>query len=444
MSEPNTLPVGGRSLSRTQLRALVIGLMIAIVIALLVFSGNKGATARRNELVHDIRQDAAASANAGDPDQTRKLLRDQADEARAQQEVLAAARQSPANATAPALGAAPSVTPIVPGVSDAGLDRVDHYAQRKADVAAEQHAAQRLETRQRIAYFEPGDDANQNGDFAPQTSSKPKQSPSDPVAEQAALRQQMIAAAQQRMAAGGQGGAGGPSGTETPAGTPTVKGHQAWLQQQGTVSEQAALQVIPAESPFLLMQGSVIPCTLRVAVQSQLPGSGSCQVERDIYDSIRGRHKLVPKGTLALFNYQSEVNAGQSRLLAAFTRLIFPTGASIRLGAMPAAERSGASGIPAEVDNHFWSQFGSSLLVAGLSGLVGGDSSGNTQVVIEAGGGGSGLRSAAGQILVQTTKQMLEQNKTTQRTLSVNAGDRIAIVVTQDLLLPPSLTGGQP
>lgn len=67
--------------------------------------------------------------------------------------------------------------------------------------------------------------------------------------------------------------------------------------------------------------------------------------------------------------YNNEVKIGQEKVMAAFSRIIFPSGASMDLGAMKAAEADGASGIGDDVDNHFLKMFGTNFLIAGIAQL---------------------------------------------------------------------------
>jgi len=51
--------------------------------------------------------------------------------------------------------------------------------------------------------------------------------------------------------------------------------------------------------------------------------------------------------------YDSRVIYGQSRVLVAWNRIIFPDGSAITLGAMPGADMSGYAGFNDEVNNHY-------------------------------------------------------------------------------------------
>lgn len=106
------------------------------------------------------------------------------------------------------------------------------------------------------------------------------------------------------------------------------------------------------------MQGATIPAVLISEIRSDLPGDIKAQTTMDVYDSVNGSSLLIPKGTILVGKYNSEVKMGQEKVMAGFTRMIYPSGASADLGGMKAAESSGESGFSDEVDSHFWKMFG--------------------------------------------------------------------------------------
>ena len=81
--------------------------------------------------------------------------------------------------------------------------------------------------------------------------------------------------------------------------------------------------------------------------------------------------------------YQSDVRAGQNRVLVNWTRLVRPDGAAVRLG-IPSADESGAAGIPGNYHSFFLKRFFNATLQTALSvggNLIGRNNTGNTVVV---------------------------------------------------------------
>ena len=122
--------------------------------------------------------------------------------------------------------------------------------------------------------------------------------------------------------------------------------------------------VEPLKSPFALFQGSVIRARLITGINSELPGQITAIVTSDIYDSVKGRYLLIPRGTKVIGMYSSDVKMNAQRLFAGFSRLIFPDGSSLNLGAMPGQSLDGYAGIDANVDTHFLKNLLSGFLIS--------------------------------------------------------------------------------
>lgn len=105
-------------------------------------------------------------------------------------------------------------------------------------------------------------------------------------------------------------------------------------------------------SPYVVRAGSIIPAALVTAINSDLPGHLVGQVTANVYDSVTGRHLLVPQGSRLVGEYDSEVRKGQNRVLVTWHRLLLPDGSSIGLGDMPGTDAAGVAGLADRVDYH--------------------------------------------------------------------------------------------
>jgi type IV secretion system protein VirB10 len=101
-------------------------------------------------------------------------------------------------------------------------------------------------------------------------------------------------------------------------------------------------------------------CTLDQALDSSTPGSLVCHLAHDVLGWDNSR-VLIPKGTPVLGSYQG-LNTGQGRLTAIAAHAFRSDGVVIPLGA-PFTDDLGRTGIPGEVDTHFWARFGNALLM---------------------------------------------------------------------------------
>ena len=85
----------------------------------------------------------------------------------------------------------------------------------------------------------------------------------------------------------------------------------------------------PMPTPFTLQAGTIIPATMLTGIQSDLPGTMIAKVRRNVFDSTSGNFLLIPQGTTLVGRYDSQIAYGQSRVLIAWTRLLFPNGTSL-------------------------------------------------------------------------------------------------------------------
>lgn len=213
---------------------------------------------------------------------------------------------------------------------------------------------------------------------------------------------------------------------------------RSWLSEQEQAKPPLSLAASRAASPYMVFQGTIIPAVLLTEVNSDLPGMLTAQVTLDVYDGIRGETLLIPKGSRLVGSYNNDVRPGQERVMAAFKRIIFPSGASVDLGAMAAADAIGRSGFQDEVDSHFWKQFGANFLVAGLAALISNRDSASTVTVVNS--GGTAVSSAAGQILVDTVRNIQQRNAYIPPTIRINSGYKFNVLVNKDMTLPPQVT----
>jgi len=73
------------------------------------------------------------------------------------------------------------------------------------------------------------------------------------------------------------------------------------------------------------------------------------QLRENVFDTVSGRHLLIPQGTRLVGEYDSKVAYGQERALVVWTRLILPNGNSINLEGMPGIDLSGYAGLEDKV-----------------------------------------------------------------------------------------------
>lgn len=190
--------------------------------------------------------------------------------------------------------------------------------------------------------------------------------------------------------------------------------------------------------PFEVKTGTVIPGVMITGINSDLPGSIIAQVSQNIFDTATGRYLIIPQGSKLFGVYDSRIIYGQSRVLVAWSRIIFPDGSAVTLGAMPGADMSGYAGFNDEVNNHYLRVFGSAVLMSLISGgnafamdslNVKGNTSSNVPSMQDE------MASALTSQLGQTTTKLLEKNLNIKPTLEIRPGYQFNIIVTKDMVM---------
>lgn len=241
-----------------------------------------------------------------------------------------------------------------------------------------------------------------------------------PVAQQEAVLQSAIQS-MQSMQAGNQ--------------KPNEKGsaEKNWMAENASLEgSRKVIRGYAPNSKYTLMQGKVINAVLKTSINSDLPGEIIASVLIDVYDSIEGRHLLIPKGSTLVGVYNSDIRIGQERVNMAFKRLILPNGISVDLGGNVAMDSGGSSGIGGSVNNHYGQMFLISTMTAiGAFATERNTSSSGTTVNT------SPQTSAAGQIFIEMNKNVMDRNRAMAPTITIPSGVRFLVNVANDIELPP-------
>ncbi|WP_447763342.1 TrbI/VirB10 family protein [Sphingopyxis panaciterrae] len=274
--------------------------------------------------------------------------------------------------------------------------------------------------------------------------------PADPriaAAEQARQRaqQERDAAEASRLFLGGTGGASLREAAAEMAAAPVpvaaspqettiASGRRQFMAGGGRGAVESDAQIVAPSSPFILQAGAVIPAALITGIRSDLPGQISAQVTQNVFDSPTGRILLIPQGARLVGEYDSEVVAGQSRVLLAWDRLILPGGRSIRLDRQPGSDASGMAGLEDRVDNH-WGRMLRAALISSLLGVGTEFASSRDSELVRA------LRAGVQDGTNEASRRVVERELSVPPTLTIRPGFAFRVIVTRDLLLEPIETG---
>ncbi|KQH94070.1 TrbI/VirB10 family protein [Campylobacter coli] len=188
-------------------------------------------------------------------------------------------------------------------------------------------------------------------------------------------------------------------------------------------------------STYEIKAGWNIPAILITGVNSDLPGQILAQVTQNVYDSATGKYLLIPQGTKVVGAYSSNIIYGQSRLLVAWNKLIFPNGDTLNLDGMQGASQDGYTGFEDQVDNHYFRIFGSAFLLSSISAGIA--LSDNSDTNSEKETASDKAIAQAIQQMGQVASEMIRKNMNISPTLKIRPGYKFNIFVTKDIILEP-------
>ncbi len=204
--------------------------------------------------------------------------------------------------------------------------------------------------------------------------------------------------------------------------------------QQSKADLQTRSDYIQLNTDYVLVSGSVIPIVLLTKINSDLPGYISARVVENVYDTFSGYNLLIPKGSLLVGSYDSEISWGQLRVLVVWETLTRPDGVSVALQGMQGVDVQGASGIISRVKTTIAESMAitvlSSLFKLGIeyTSAQAQRSTGNTSL--------SDATSNAGGEIVSTATELANKLLDRQPTLTVDPGTESFVFVHYDIELP--------
>jgi type IV secretion system protein VirB10 len=173
---------------------------------------------------------------------------------------------------------------------------------------------------------------------------------------------------------------------------------------------------------FLLAKGAFIDCTLETAIDSTLPGMTTCVTATDTF-SADGSVVLLERGTKLVGETRGQVEQGAARVFVLWTEARTPTGVVVPLSS-PGTDELGRSGLPGQVNRHFWERFGAAILMTVINGAVQG-------LVNRENAPGSVVVSPSTSTDVMT--EVLRGTLNIPPTVRIAQGDRIQVFVARDV-----------
>lgn len=186
-------------------------------------------------------------------------------------------------------------------------------------------------------------------------------------------------------------------------------------------SESVRAELLPT-TRLLLPKGAFIDCTLETAIDSTLPGMTTCVTATDTF-GVDGKVVLLERGTKLVGETRGQLQQGAARVFVLWNEARTPTGVIVPL-ASPAADELGRSGLPGQINRHFWERFGAAMLISVLDGAV--------QAAVQSSStGGTVVLSPAASAGVAT--EVLKSTVAIAPTVQKSQGDRIQVLVARNL-----------
>ena len=195
---------------------------------------------------------------------------------------------------------------------------------------------------------------------------------------------------------------------------------QALLKPRPAATVQARL--LPT-TRFLLPKGAFIDCTLETAIDSSLPGMTTCITAADTFGAD-GTVVLLERGSKLVGETRGQVQQGQARVFVVWTEARTPTGVVVPLDS-PGTDELGRSGLPGEVERHFWERFGAAMLISVVNGAV--------QAGVQAANHSGGAVIYAPSTSQDVMTEVLRGTINIAPTVTKQNGDRIQVLVARDL-----------
>ncbi len=185
-------------------------------------------------------------------------------------------------------------------------------------------------------------------------------------------------------------------------------------------------------SPYELKAGTVIPAALLTAIDTSRPGPVVAAVSEDVFDTVAGRHRLLPQGTRIIGRHEGAGRHGDRRAYLAWERLILPDGRSLALTGAPGVDPQGALGLEGRVDRRLGPLAVASLFAGAITTLG--------QAARDQDEGGGLLGDAGDAAAIQAAQvggRLIDRELDVAPRIRLEPGASVQVLVTRDLVLEP-------
>ncbi|TAJ68778.1 MAG: hypothetical protein EPO51_24925 [Phenylobacterium sp.] len=222
---------------------------------------------------------------------------------------------------------------------------------------------------------------------------------------------------------------GGGARAAAPASEPG--GGNASRGDYGAVYNTHAL--LPPLSPYEVKAGAVVPAALLTAVDTSRAGPVTASVTESVFDTVSGRHLLIPQGARLVGRHEGESRHGDARAFIVWDRLILPNGKSLVLPKEPGVDAQGAIGAKGEVDRRLFPLAVATLFAGAITtlGQVARDQDDRSGGLLGDAGDAASIEAA------QVGGRLLDRELQVRPVVRLRPGARVRVFITRDLVLEP-------
>ncbi|MFN3511857.1 MAG: TrbI/VirB10 family protein [Phenylobacterium sp.] len=192
-------------------------------------------------------------------------------------------------------------------------------------------------------------------------------------------------------------------------------------------------QLLAPLSPYEVKAGAVIPAALITGVDTSRAGPVVATVTENVFDSISGRHLLIPQGARLVGRHEGESRHGDRRAFLAWDRLILPNGKSLILNREPGVDAQGRTGLKGRVDRRLFPLAVATLFAGAITtlGQAARDDDDRSGGLLGDAGDAAAVEAA------QVGGKLIDRELQVRPQIRLKPGARVRVLVTRDLLLEP-------
>ncbi len=217
------------------------------------------------------------------------------------------------------------------------------------------------------------------------------------------------------------------------------------LRGEGTATSQGvesgySRHVLTAPlSPFELKAGAVVPAVLLNGVDTTRAGPIVAAVTQNVFDTVSGRHLLIPQGARLIGRHEGESAYGDRRAFLIWDRLILPNGKTLILEGEPGVDAQGVVGVRGQVDRRLLPLLAGTLLAGAVTtlGQMARQDDNRRDGGRRSGGWLGDAGDAAAIEAAQVGGRLLDRELTVRPSIHLRQGASVRVLITRDLILEP-------